>query len=333
MSPRRLAPFLFALALVSSAAACSSAASTPAPFAPSAPPASSATGSCTSAPAVASSPGWGIPATTPKLVPYMVSNNIACGKARMLFLFLDSANKVVSAPDRTAKVRFFNLGRDPDKAVTEADGAFVWTIKDDRGMYVVNADLPEAGTWGAEFTTEAPGSPAETARLTFSVVDSTPTVRVGQKAPASKTPTAAGVGGDLTKISTDAHPDPAFYQASVADALATHKPFLLVFATPKFCASQQCGPTLDQLKPIAAAHRDVTFINVEPYKLAFTEGRLQPVLDSSGQLQPVPSVNEWGILTEPWVFAVDASGVVRGSFEGVVGVDELQAAIKEISGT
>jgi hypothetical protein len=330
MSPRRLAPFLFALALVSSAAACSSAASTPAPPAPSAPPASSAssaTGACTSAPAVASSPGWGIPATTPKLVPYMVSNNIACGKARMLFLFLDSANKVVSAPDRTAKVRFFNLGRDPDKAVTEADGAFVWTIKDDRGMYVVDADLPEAGTWGAEFTTEAPGSPAETARLTFSVVDSTPTVRVGQKAPASKTPTAAGVGGDLTKISTDAHPDPAFYQTSVADALATHKPFLLVFATPKFCASQQCGPTLDQLKPIAAAHRDVTFINVEPYQLKFADGSLQADLDANNQLQATDVTDQWGLLSEPWIFAVDRDGVVRGSYEVMITPAELDAIL------
>ena len=29
---------------------------------------------------------------------------------------------------------------------------------------------------------------------------------------------------------------------------------MLVFATPKFCTSAQCGPTLDRIKPIAAAH-------------------------------------------------------------------------------
>ena len=56
---------------------------------------------------------------------------------------------------------------------TTADGAFVWTIENERGMYVVDADLPTAGNWGAEFTTEAPGSPAETVRLTFPVRDST----------------------------------------------------------------------------------------------------------------------------------------------------------------
>ena len=152
-------------------------------------------------------------------------------------------------------------------------------------MYVLDVDLPEAGTWGAEFTTEAPGSAAETVRLTFDVHDSLPTVQVGQAAPASKTPTAADVGGDLAKLSTDPKPDPAFYQTSVADALAAHKPFMLVFATPKFCTSQQCGPTLDHFKPIAAANPDVTFINVEPYQLKLVDGALQPALDANNQLQ------------------------------------------------
>ena len=120
----------------------------------------------------------------------------------------------------------------------------------------------------------------------------------------------------------------------MADAVAAKRPFVLVFATPAFCQSAQCGPTLDRIKAVAAASPDdVAFINVEPYQLAFTEGRLQPVLDANGQLQPVASVNEWGILTEPWIFTVDGDGIVRGSFEGVVGEDELKAAVAEISGT
>jgi hypothetical protein len=107
-----------------------------------------------------------------------------------------------------------------------------------------------------------------------------------------------------------------------------------VFATPAFCQSAQCGPTLDRVKATAAsAPDDIAFINVEPYQLAYTEGRLQPVLDANNQLQPVEAVNEWGILTEPWVFTVDGTGKVRGSFEGVIGEDELTAAIQAISGS
>ena len=120
----------------------------------------------------------------------------------------------------------------------------------------------------------------------------------------------------------------------MADALADGTPFVLVFATPAFCQSAQCGPTLDRVKAAAAAAPDdVAFINVEPYQLEYTEGRLQPVLDANDQLQAVPSVDEWGILSEPWIFAVDGEGdrarLVRGPRDG----PELEAAFETISGT
>jgi hypothetical protein len=274
---------------------------------------------------------WGPPATSPTLIPFLVTNYVACGRARILFLYLDASNNVASAPDRSATVAFFNLGRDPGLAVATANGAFVWTIQDERGMYIVDVDLPEAGTWGAEFTTEAPGSAAETVRLTFDVHDSSPTVAVGEPAPASDTPTLDDVGGDPKRISTDADPDPAFYSTSVADALAQRKPFVLVFATPKFCTSAQCGPTLDRLKPVAAAHPEVTFINIEPYKLQEVDGQLQPLLDANNGLQATDVTNQWGLLTEPWIFAVDRAGIVRGSYEVTVSDAELDAVFAEIT--
>ena len=309
MTPTRLLPLLAALALIM--AACGPGAASVAPSA---------------------SDAWGPPATPPKLTPVLVTNAIAKGKARLLFLYLDAQNKVASAPDRTAKVAFYDLAADPAKPVTTVDGEFVWTIENERGMYIAEADFPTAGTWGAEFTTEAPSSPPETVRLTFDVRESTPTIKVGAKAPASKTPTAADVGGDLAKVSTDTTPDPAFYQTSVADALAAHKPFMLVFATPKFCTSQQCGPTLDQLKPVAKANPKVTFINVEPYKLQFTDGALQPVLDANGQLQATDITDEWGLLSEPWIYAVDGDGVVQGSYELIISPSELEAILPVING-
>ena len=111
--------------------------------------------------------------------------------------------------------------------------------------------------------------------------------RSATRRPPSDTPTLADVGGDVTKISTDDEPVEAFYETSIADAVAAKEPFVVAFATPKFCQSQQCGPTLDRLKPIAAAHPDVTFINVEPYQLEVVDGQLQPVLTGDpAQLTP-----------------------------------------------
>ena len=328
MAPRRLLLALSIAALV--ATACSGATPMASPSTP--PAASASTGAvCDSAPEVGQADGWGPQSTTPTLTPILISNAITCGRVRLLFLYLDDQNGVASAPDRTAKVAFYDLGRDPNKVVATAEGAFVWMIPDERGMYVVDVDLPEAGIWGAEFTTEAPGSPAETARMTFGVLDTPTAVAVGQKAPATVTPTLADVGGDVTKISTDDDPDPAFYETSVAAALADHEPFMLVFATPKFCLSAQCGPTLDEMKKVAAANPTVTFINVEPYELQEVDGQLQPVLDANNGLIAVDATDEWGLLSEPWIFAVDRDGIVRGSYAITITPAELEAIVPIIS--
>ena len=314
-------------------AACSGG-STPASTVPaSAAPSGSAEALCERTADPTSLPdSWDTASQSPSVIPFIVTNRIVCGEARIVFLFLDDAQKVVSSPDRTATVAFYDLATDPDTPVTTAESEFVWAIPDERGMYIVNADLPHAGIWGAEITTEAPQVPTEKIRMTFEVADSTPTVQIGDPAPASDTPTAADVDGDLSRISTDDHPEPAFYETSVADALAAHKPFVLAFATPKFCMSEQCGPTLDSIKPIAEAHPDVTFINVEPYVLEYNDGQLQPVLDANKQLQAAPATDEWGLLSEPWIFVVDGDGIVRGSFEGVVGEAELERALAEVEG-
>ena len=153
----------------------------------------------------------------------------------------------------------------------------------------------------------------------------------GEKAPSVDTPTLADVGGDVKKISTDETPVPAFYETSVADALAAHKPFVLVFATPKFCVTKTCGPTLDKIKTIATAHPDVTFINVEPYRLDYVDGQLQPVLSDANMLQTVPATDAYGLLTEPFVFVVGGDGVVKASFELIFAPDEIDEALAGLS--
>jgi hypothetical protein len=255
------------------------------------------------------------------------------GAARFVFSFLDqSGNAPVASPDRTAQVAFMAPGAtDPGPAVT---AEFVWAIEGARGEYIAHTEFPAAGAWKAVFVTRTPSTPQEAIGVGFDVQDQLPTVGIGDKAPATDTPTAADVGGDLSKISTDTSPDQRFYQLSVADALAQHRPFVLIFATPAFCQSAQCGPTLQHLKDAAAtAPAQIAFLNVEPYQLTYTEGRLQPVLDANNQLQAVPAVEAWGILSEPWIFAVDGTGVVRASFEGIVTDAELQDAFKAIAGT
>jgi len=280
-----------------------------------------------SGPAAASA-GSGSPSVIPTLIGQQQK-----GPARFVFSFLDSTgNKPAASPDRTAQVAFIAPGSTQPGAAVPA--TFVWAIEGSRGEYIAYTEFPQAGAWKAIFITQAPGSAQEAIGVSFDVQESLPTVKIGDTAPASKTPKASDVGGDLSKISTDTNPDPKFYRMSVAEAVSAGKPFVLVFATPAFCQSAQCGPTLDRVKKAAAgAPGDIAFINVEPYQMTWTEGRLQPVLDAQGQLQPIAAVNEWGILSEPWIFAVDGKGVVRASFEGIATDQEMQDAFKAISGT
>lgn len=292
-------------------------------------------GSCPTNTAPASVPGWGTTVKSTGIIPQIISSQLVCGKNRLLFGFTtlkkDSSGQQVAvsagSPDRTGKIAFYDLGKDPNNPVSSVDGTFMWAIEGRTGIYVATVTFPEAGDWGAEFTTAAGGGPPETIRFRFQVQADGIMPGLGDAAPSVRTPTAADVGGDLRQISTDPNPNPRFYQTSEDQALAQHKPFVLVFATPAFCTSQICGPTLDKIKAIAAGYPNLTFINVEPYRMQFTGGHLQPVLDARGQLQPNDASNAFQILSEPWIFVVDGNGRITGSFETLAGPDELKAAI------
>lgn len=323
LAAARLATLLLVAALASAACGGSASPSTGPSGTPGPTP-------CPAAPAPPNNlAGWTTASTEPTVFPVIVnsSGSLTCGVNRLLFTVLDSDNLPVGNPNRTVSVALYDLGRGGATPIQTVDGTFVWGIENERGFYVASVTFPEAGEWGAQFTTALNGAAPETIRMTFDVATSSPVVRVGDKAPASDTPTAASVSGDLARISTDANPDPAFYEVSVKDALAAHEPFVLIFATPKFCVSAQCGPTLDRVKPLAAEYPDVHFIHVEPYELTFQDGGLQPVRDAGGALIPTDAVFAWGLLSEPWVFVVDRAGVVTASYEGVVGTDELRSAL------
>lgn len=295
--------------------------------------AASGTGTCAAAPTpLENLEGWGAPPQAPKLVPVLIAapGQLVCGPNRVLFTLLDEAGRPVGAPDRSVSLAIYELGRDPGKPIATVDGSFVWAIENERGIYIANVTFPESGRYGAEFTTAQGSEAAENVRLSFDVQPSSSIVKVGDRAPASKTPTLADVGGDVSQISTDSDPEPAFYQTSVDQAIASHRPFVLIFATPKFCASAQCGPTLDKIKPFAVRYPSVTFINVEPYKLKLVDGVLQADLNPEGQLQTAPVTEEWNLFNEPAIFVVDRDGIVRGAFELIFSEPEVTAALDAV---
>jgi len=285
--------------------------------------------------APASYPGWPgsdstATATTTELVPLLVSSELAVGQNRFLFTLIDGQNRLIAAPEVEVDVRFFDLASDPDSPVTELTAGYL-QVEEDRGLYRAAVEFSCSGTWGAELTARVPDREQRQARVVFSVRPESSTPAIGAAVPATDTPTADSVEA-IERISTDTDPDPDFYRLSVAEALEQQKPFALIFATPAFCQTRACGPTLDIVREVSTDFKeDLAFIHVEPYELETTDAGLQPALSEAGGFQPVPSVVEWGLLSEPYIFVVDGEGTLAAKFEGVAGADELRAAFQAVA--
>ena len=282
-------------------------------------------------------PGWPIgPVSGLAVVPTIVNapGELAVGPSRFLFSLLDPRSGAPLAdPSITARLEFFDLAKDPAHPATTTQGTFVWAIQGQVGLYHAAVDLPASGDWGVQLDLRGGKAGADTTvRLQFDVAAHSSTPAVGEAVPAIDTPTAT-TSDAIRRISTDPDPDPAFYAVSESQALAAHTPFVLVIATPKFCTSRICGPTLDHVKALAPAYlATVDFIHVEPYVLRWTGTDLQPVLDAQGDLQLLPALAPLHLLSEPWVFVVGADGRLVAKFEGAFGDDELRAALARAGG-
>lgn len=277
-------------------------------------------GNATSSPSAAGSGG-------PEILPILVNSEILKGPNRFVFSLTDRANKLVAAPDVKVHLLYYDVDTAENTVVFEGDARFLWAIEGEQGLYVTDVTFPDAGRWGTKFEATFPDGAVKSVRADYDVAESGTTPALGAKAPSVDTPTSADVGGDLARLSSDQEPDPLFYETSIADAIAAGKPFVVTFATPAFCQTRLCGPTLDTVKGVANDYPAITFINVEPYKMAFNDGSLQPELDPQGQLQPADWTNAWGLQSEPYTFVVAADGTVLAKFEGVLGEDELRGAL------
>lgn len=249
--------------------------------------------------------------------PVFASTQVAVGENRFLVGLNNSNDAPIGGPEIDLKIKFYNLNSCPAEPASTEDMEFMWSIKPVVGYYRTQATFDEPGLWGAEVTASGPFQ--ESVKGSFKVLPETSTPAIGEKAPASDTPTADDVK-DLSEITTDENPNPKFYETSVADALKKGEPFVLAFATPKFCQSQTCGPTLDIVKDVVKNFPKVTVIHVEPYKLPA----------DPANLVTVPAGEEWGLPSEPWVFVVDEKGKVAAKYEGAVAPDELTEQLKKL---
>jgi len=184
-----------------------------------------------------------------------------------------------------------------------------------RGIYTADVTLPQAGPWLGVVQVKMNGK-RQNASLAFQVQDQPKAPVPGTPAPRVASPTAANPLG-VDPICTRNPPCP-LHEVSLDTVIGAGKPVAVMLATPALCQSRYCGPVLDDLLTLTDQYKDrITFVHAEIYT------------NLTGN-ETTPTVQAWGIQTEPWLFGVDASGTVVSRIDGAFGHDEQQQLLQQL---
>ncbi len=204
-------------------------------------------------------------------------------------------------------------GKDPSaaKVVYVADGVPLSA----NGEWQVLAMSEEGGSTKATFVPSAVVGHFPKPQKGFPKSPANPP-DVGEAAPRVHTPTAADVGGELSKIDTRIPPDDM--HEDLAEVLGK-EPVVLLFATPQFCQSRVCGPVVDEAEQVKQTDgKGVAFIHMEIYR------------GNNPRAGVRPQVQAYHLPSEPWLFVIDRHGIIRTRIEGAWGVPELERALREV---
>ena len=250
------------------------------------------------------------------------NSDFAPGDVRYSFLVIRHDAQAVERPQARVWLARSRSARPFERATTRLEtigppGAGELAAGGVGHIYVVHLRVPRPGRY---WLVAEPDGGKTQAIGSIDVGARTESAAVGAKAPASATPTLASTHGATAALTTRVPPDRALLRYSIAGSLAAHRPFVVTFATPRFCTSRTCGPVVDVVDYVRRqlAGTAVRFIHVEVYT------RNRPRLGYNRWMR------QWGLQSEPWTFLVGRDGRIKAKFEGSVSAPELESAIRRL---
>ena len=116
--------------------------------------------------------------------------------------------------------------------------------------------------------------------------------------------------------------DPDLYRLTIAEAVDSGLPTVIVMASPAFCTNAVCGPQVEVLQELKDEFEGkANFVHVDYYdNPEEIQGDLTRAVVS-------PVAQEWGLPSTEWSFVVDRDGIVSGRFEGFTALEELRQAL------
>jgi hypothetical protein len=250
------------------------------------------------------------------------TNDYAPGDLRISFLVVDNRGRLVAPPRARLWIARSLAAKPFQETVARLEPvgvAGVSKIEDVPSLYVANVRVKAPGTY---YVLARPiGRVAIGGMREVLVRKHAASPSVGSRAYPSTTPTLASAHGRAAKITTRVPPDRSLLRYSIAESLRAHVPFVVTFATPRYCSSRACGPVVDvvdRTRRRVANDGSIRFIHVEIYQ------------DNDPRKGENRWVREWRLPSEPWTFLVGRDGRIKAKFEGPVSSRELESAVRRL---
>jgi hypothetical protein len=105
-----------------------------------------------------------------------------------------------------------------------------------------------------------------------------------------------------------------------------------------FKVTPACGKAVALAKRLVDRWPQVPFIHHEPYRYSVVT--TEPVLEGSLQAPVLTDVAEawgvadapWGAGSMPWMFIVDDDGIIRATYQGVMGTADVDVMLALLAG-
>lgn len=197
-----------------------------------------------------------------------------------------------------------------------------------RGVYQADeVTFDRAGIWQVDLTAEVASEGTRTASASFEVVKEPVLPYPGQRALRTENLTIGAKDAPAGAIDSraangDPVPDPQLHAWTIADAIAQRLPVLVTFATPVYCTSRFCGPTVDEIASLEHTYRDrAAFIHIEIWR------------DFQGKVINQAAA-DWlyrdDTLTEPWTYLIGSNGRILDRWGALFDPGEVSAELSKL---
>ena len=267
--------------------------------------------------------------STIELTGLLATTDLGVGSNRVSFL-LQSPKALVTVPESAVTSLYLPVDGSSPVTTEKATASFHLWPYGTRGNYETNFTFDRPGDWALDVKVQEIDGTLGTARIPLTVKESSITPTIGTLPPLTPNKTLRDVNSieQLTSWST---PDPELYQLTIAEAIASDRPLMLVFSSPSICTSPTCGPQVDTVNQVKERFKDVAnFIHVEVYD------NPDEIQGDLGNARYAAAVEAWGLpeiegyLNESWTFIIGRDGLLSAKYEGFATAEELETGLHQV---